>query len=892
MSAIAMLPACSAALLACDLPIASVSPREVGGKGWNLFRLRSLGFLVPRWLVIQSSVFDEAIAPIRPAIRQALEGIDPSDRAAAAAAARRIAEVIGDCEWPAARDTELGDAIDGALGGATLFSIRSSVVGEDSAEHSFAGLMDSVLNVGRADIAAAVRRVWASAFSERALLYRQRKRLGFADITTAVVVQEMVQADVSGVLFTRDPADFSRCCMISAGFGLGEGVVADAVETDTYRVGWNGTAIESELRSKDTRIVLDRYARKGTVTEPVPLDRRTGPALVESQIRELRDAGIEAERCFGAPQDIEWAFDASGRLFLLQARPIVRAGQAAASAGTRRFWDNSNIVESYPGLTLPLTFTFVQSAYEQTFRRAALGFLPFGGRSRPRPGVFRNLLGLLDGRVYYNLGSWYEMFSYLPAPDRHQEAWDRMIGIAEKTRVTHTAVGRLTRLASLLAAVSILLRTRAIAHDFFARFESFYSLYRGAGAAEATAEELAATFRSVEEAAAGFWHLTIYNDFCAIRYHEWLTGLCARWKLDAAGLQNALLAGEKGIESVAPVRSLVRIAERVHQDPAWRELFEGSDDKAIWDAIQNRVQHRTLRDAFLAHLDAFGDRGIEELKLEAPTFREQPERLVTLAKRYGRLGLTVAVLASQERNAAVSVEAALHEHPLHFAARKILGFVLAHARLAIQTRENMRFARSRLFGIVRRLFRRLGERFAEGGLLESPADIWLLTKDEVLGFVDGTAVTQDLKALVRLRKAEYERFARLDTAERLETLGIPYLETLHQERKAEHGEQVLRGTGCSAGRGTGRANVVTDPKAAVSDRDQVLVARSTDPGWVFLMIASAGIVVEKGSLLSHTAIIGRELGIPTVVGAKGATRLIPDGAAITLDGTTGEVRWN
>ena len=203
----------------------------------------------------------------------------------------------------------------------------------------------------------------------------------------------------------------------------------------------------------------------------------------------------------------------------------------------------------------------------------------------------------------------------------------------------------------------------------------------------------------------------------------------------------------------------------------------------------------------------------------------------------------------------------------------------------------MRFARSRLFGIVRALFRRLGDQLASAGVLEQAADIFYVTTDEALGVVEGTGVTRDLRALVTLRRAEYAEFASRHPADRLETTGLPGRAPLPQDEATGDGGHRLEGTGCSAGVVTGAAHVVRDPATAVARAGQVLVARSTDPGWVFLMISAAGLVAERGSPLSHTAIIGRELGIPTVVGAEGATARIPDGATLTIDGATGEVQW-
>jgi phosphohistidine swiveling domain-containing protein len=217
--------------------------------------------------------------------------------------------------------------------------------------------------------------------------------------------------------------------------------------------------------------------------------------------------------------------------------------------------------------------------------------------------------------------------------------------------------------------------------------------------------------------------------------------------------------------------------------------------------------------------------------------------------------------------------------------------VLINARRAIANRENMRFERSRLYGIVRRMFQHLGQLFAQKGLMAEASDIFYLTMDEVFGFVEGAATTLDLKSLIALRQAEYARLEQLHLKDRILTTGIPYLSPLEELGTAAAEGNSLQGTGCSSGVAEGVARVVLSATEAPTGGEYIIVARATDPGWVFLMIGSKGIVVERGSLLSHTAIIGRELGIPTIVGVRDATRLIPDGALLTMDGKTGVIRW-
>jgi len=395
----------------------------------------------------------------------------------------------------------------------------------------------------------------------------------------------------------------------------------------------------------------------------------------------------------------------------------------------------------------------------------------------------------------------------------------------------------------------------------------------------------------VEREAARFWHLTLFNDLCAMRYHEWVATLAARWMPEHEDLASRLLAAGEGVESVGPARSLARIVSHVRATPAWRERFAREDDTELWRSLQAAPAADPLRSALDAHVEAYGDRGIEELKLETVTYREKPESLLALVRRSLDAGPSVEARRESQDRRRREAEATVARR-LGGLRRLAFGMVLRRARAAIRNRENMRFARGRLFGIVRGLFLRMGEQLASTGVLARVEDVFYLTTDEVLGCVEGTGVTRDLRAIVGLRRDEYAGFARRRPADRFETSGLPGRAPLPEVRAVPGEARHLEGTGCSAGVVTGSAHVVHDPGADTVRGDQVLVARSTDPGWVFLMMSAAGLVAERGSPLSHTAIIGRELGIPTVVGVEGATARIPDGARLTIDGTTGDVQWD
>ena len=870
-------------MITSTTPVDRVGARDVGGKAWNLFRLRELGFAVPDWRVVPSRVFDDALEPCRHAIEGVLRGIDFADGAAVDVAAAQIRAAILGTSLPACVRRDLSWAL-GAAGNRAAFAVRSSVVGEDSEKNSFAGLMDSFVNVPADEVPRRIREVWASVFSARALLYRHRKEIPLADVSAAVIVQDMVPATVSGVLFTRDPENRKTTCVIAAAHGLGDGVTSGLAEADTYRIGWDCADISAEVSEKTARVI--RSAAGGTRIETLAPALARARVLTDAQIVSLRDAGRELEARLGAPQDVEWAFDGAGRLWLLQARPIVFPERSHRM----RIWDNSNIVESFPGLTLPLTFSFARQAYEATFRNFARQFVPSRRSLAERRGVFKSLLGLIDGRVYYNLLNWYEMIACMPGFDRRKASWDEMIGIAQRTDYRPPAPAAVDRLRALAVMAWKLLTVRRTATRFLRAFDPVYRRHAALDLSAACEEDLLSMYEAIRHDLGRHWHLTIDNDYCVITYYGLLRRLYRRWAPSAsANAENELLRGQSGIESIAPVRSLDRLAGLFRDQPA---LAEERDASAILERIRREPALAPLGAALERHLQEFGDRSFEELKLENSTFRERPDLLIELVMQRARGDDPDDGDAAPGRTRPVDPNHPFLRRVRNPLKRLVLRFVLDRTRLAVANRENMRFARCRLFGLARRIFARMGKLFAEQGVLAAPSDIHYLTVDEVFDFVRGASVNRDLKALVELRKTEYRAHAKRTPADRIVTSGIPYLGDIDETQAAGPSTRRAIGIGCASGVARGNAKVILDPRAAGDVDGRIIVARSTDPGWVFLMSRSRGLVVEKGSVLSHTAIIGRELGIPTVVGVSRATHRIPDGAEVTIDGSTGEVRWH
>jgi pyruvate,water dikinase len=221
--------------------------------------------------------------------------------------------------------------------------------------------------------------------------------------------------------------------------------------------------------------------------------------------------------------------------------------------------------------------------------------------------------------------------------------------------------------------------------------------------------------------------------------------------------------------------------------------------------------------------------------------------------------------------------------------------VLSQARLRVRERENLRFERTRLFAVVREIFCAMGDLFYEEGLIGNSCDIFYLTKQEIFGMIEGGLCTGDPKTLISLRRAQFDAFGKLDMAQRFETYGAVSIgNTFKAKAKAKTdqmaGADVLRGTGCCGGIVRSTVRIVTDCNMSGDLTGHILVANRTDPGWTPLFSLVKGLLVERGSLLSHSAIVAREIGLPAIVGIDGLLNRLKDGQMVEMDGSTGTVR--
>ena len=808
--------------------------QPVGGKARALAALAAAGFRVPAWFVV----------------------LPTAERAAG------LEELL--CDAVRARFPEEGARL----------AVRSSAVEEDGAQRSFAGQFESYLDVRSTDVPARVRDVWRSARSAHLQAYRREHGLPEDGFAPAVIVQRMVPAVAAGVAFGIDPVKGRRAvAVVSAVAGLGDRLVSGSADADTWEVD-----------------------RAGNVTACTV---HATAVLTEAQVQAVATLARLTGRHFGRPQDIEWAYDATGELWLLQSRPVTGLDALPEADGIFALWDNANIAESYGGITTPLTFSFARRVYEAVYREFCRLLGVREDRIEAHADTFARMLGLIRGRVYYNLLNWHRVLALLPGYRLNRPFMEGMMGVkaplppdavAELARTDDT--GAATTLARVVDALAL---TRSVlgliwnAWRLPRRIDRFYARLDEAMHEPPLPldvwriDELAAYYRSLERRLVTRWDAPLVNDFFAMIAFGVVRRLAARWYGDES-LPNAFLAGAGGIVSAEPVHLLRGLAEAAAVIPELVPTLRDGSMQEIRRALADQPAFARRCEEYLAR---FGDRCLEELKLETPTLHDDP---LTLYRTVGRLAGGLAPVTATE--AAPAAEPALPGPRWQAMAFR---WLLRMTRDRVRNRENLRFERTRVFGRVRRIVVELGRRLHAAGRLENARDVFYLTLEELLGFVDGTAIAVDFAALVAARRAEYEAYRREPAPpDRFATRGAVGLsryeaaETTAPAPSASGEER--RGLGCCAGIVRGRARVVLDPRGAEIFPGEILVARRTDPGWVLLFPSAAALAVEHGSLLSHSAIVARELKLPAVVSVPGLTDWLRTGDLIELDGAAGLVR--
>ncbi|MEX2586691.1 MAG: PEP/pyruvate-binding domain-containing protein [Actinomycetota bacterium] len=843
---------------------------DVGGKAASLDRLVATGAPVPTAvaltakayrLFMQESGLDGFVAdlPVR---------VPPGDLVSDA---RRVEKAFVEAPFPSVLKTIAQEAFFTAVEGSSmrLVSVRSSATAEDLASASFAGQYKTSLNVGEADVEKAIRLCWASLWAPGVRAYRAAQGLEPIDIAMGVIIQRMVAADHSGVLFTSDPTgDRPGLLRVEAVEGLGEGLVSGAVTPELY---W-----------------VDR--------SNLTADRDDAPPFLPV----LAAKAMQIEEDFGASQDIEWSV-ASGNVYILQARPITTTSLAGDGFDTivdpRATFTSAGLGEMLPGVLPPLLWTINSTMLEEAFGSlyAALG-VRLDDQGQPMVGRFR-------GRAALNLGKLKQAAAQMPGgsaaeverqylgqvvtENEHQES--RKPGVTERLSRMRPAWHALRLRKRLLVDSEVFLHATRLAVGLAPDYREIPTV--SLLAYRARVRDLAVFGVKTEVAVAA----------AAAANYRGLEIALERW----VGEQEASLAAQRlttgGIGGEGTGCAAVLALWDMHCEHCQLPHVA----KAVYEGPARQVERRLVDvggdgQEFLSMVRAALRRAGSTALYAGDTWEDATDAFWSALRRCSALQPgqgPPSKMAGAAEGAAAYFKALLDRvtktRKWRFTRvmtgqiidirRRLLERMVGDATTFLRMRESVKSAMLRVGGEERRVIRELSRRLVEQGVLAHEGDEFYLSDEELEALSAGKSGPQ--QAVLEQRRRVFEAWKQAPPLPEVFT-GTPG----DPEPEAAPSGRVLSGWATSPGRVTARARVVRDLEDAGDlQPGEVLVGRSTDPSWTPLFLSAAAIVMEEGGPLSHAAIIAREFSLPAVLKARGATSRITTGMFVVVDGTAGTV---
>ena len=562
-------------------------------------------------------------------------------------------------------------------------------------------------------------------------------------------------------------------------------------------------------------------------------------------------------------------------------------------------YDNSNIAESYAGATTPLTFSFVRYVYQEVYQHFSKMMGASDNLIRENKDTFEHMVEFIGHRIYYNLNSWYKMLSFFPGYRLSSEFMEKMMGVEKHASLIKKKYSFFEKYFLYFPMASLQFIKISLTFAFLGWRIKKFNLYfdkifidlNSIDLNKLALTELKKSYEELDNRLLSQWRVPIANDFAVMVSAGLADRIFKKWLNSDNAYSYMQPAANKPLTSLDPGNKLLQIAHLVKEDKIIHRLFLEHKEEEIIKSLHNKYSaHKATQEIYI-YLKKFGSRIPNELKLESETLAENPKNFISLVK--------ILVQGELIQNNAIKEEHIGNNYKnLSFFKKLFLGWLLRWAGNSIYRREDARFRRTLVFGHVREIFIEIGKKLEKEGFIKNTRDIFYLSIEEIFKIIDGKELNFDPLAIVEQRKLKLEKWKNIEMPRRFETIkSIPEIENdlLNQPVFSQKEDSYqLKGTVASRPNNTqmfsGTTLTLKDFDPLANFEGKILVTCQTDPGWTVVFPLLKGIVVERGGMLSHAAIVARELNIPCIVGVQQATDFLSTDMRIVLNLQNGSIQ--
>ncbi|XP_075723418.1 rifampicin phosphotransferase [Rhipicephalus microplus] len=771
-----------------------------------------------------------------------------------------------------------------------MFAVRSSALGEDSEDMSAAGQMTTLLGIrGTENVINAVVECWASQFSFTNVNYKRQYGQPL-DVPMAVVVQELVDADTAGVMFTCDPLTGNPGFItVAANYGIGESVVSASAEPDTF--------VLKKRRLEDPSIQSSQIGQKslytttsesdGVATVPVSEEKAQRSCISEEDVRALAAIGTQIEQTYTTPQDIEWALQ-NGNFFMLQCRPVTTFLRESDCELLNEFNDGlksakeilttGNVSEVLPGAPSPLGMSLLRCAFEVNCRADCVKFVQ---ASSPDPSQYMPMWGPMYRYCYFlwlsdglrktgNDGNLMEksiMYSIL-GRDASSEV---EAGVKRMRKITRWKVP-----VQLFFIAKTMFTVTSGVESASKKTADLHLKIDDTATAAQIYDFMGRALQELREPSILLMKAALSSSFYNVLILRILSTAKGALDNEVFCQLSKILKGTDA-ESADVPRMIQVLGQVLRESPEKEKFLKMTTEEARhWLSTTESDCGKKYREFIQKH----GHRAVKEFDVYTKPWALDPSSLLKSLK-------AAAAAPEMKQTAPSRWDASQFPYRLSMFQSFILKLVAPKARAAVEAREATKSATVRVVHQLRLLCHQLSNRMVQEGRLPSHELLFFLTYEEIGILLRTRSPELVLKAQRRQKihaKADKNRYPSV-------FVGIPKPVSILVSKKSVEGDFEIKGTPMSQGVVEGKVRVaVMFDEAPLTQKGEILVTTATDTGWTPYFPLLAGVVTEIGGPLSHGAVVAREYGLPCVVGIEGITTMLNSGDTIHLDGNTGIIK--